>query len=376
MKIALVVCAWPPYAGGIANSAYHISQLLGEQHEVVNFTPTTLTPWLKRGHGAFLPQLLWRLKNFDYIYLHYPFFGTAEVIWLFKLLHKKKPKLIIHYHMDVKNNSLIAKILSWPSLYLRNSLLNQADIIVSASLDYIKNSQIKKYYFAHQEKFQEIPFSLDLNKFKPKNLHQRSTSKIVTYAQEIVHYINDKFIKKNKLNLLFVGGLDRAHYFKGIEVLLHSLAKVEQSNWRLNIVGDGDNRSKYEKLSNSLQLGDKIKFSGKLGNENLVRAYQEADLLILPSINNNEAFGIVLIEALACGVPVLASDLPGVRSVFANWQEGLLVAPGSIDDLKNKLEFILTHENLRQKMAYAARELTEKKYDQNKVKKNLEELFK
>ncbi|MFA6995487.1 MAG: glycosyltransferase family 4 protein [Patescibacteria group bacterium] len=375
MKIAAVVCAWPPYVGGMANSAYQISQLLGEQHEVTNFTPTTLSPWLKKGHGAFLPQLLWRLNKFDYIYFHYPFFGTSEVIWLFKLLHKNKPKLIIHYHMDVKSQRLITKILSLPSLGLRHALLKQAEIIVTASLDYIKNSQIKKYYFAHPEKFQEIPFGLNLTKFKPKNLHQLAENKVIAYAQEIVHYINDKFIKKNRREFLFVGGLDQAHYFKGIDVLLHALAVVKSSDWRLTIIGDGSKRQEYEKLTQELQLTAKIRFVGKMSDADLLRSYQEADLLLLPSINNNEAFGLVLIEALACGVPVIASDLPGVRRVFNNWQEGLLVTPGSVNDLKNKLEFILDHEDLRQKMALAARQLAVRKYDKDKMKENLEKLF-
>ncbi len=375
MKIASIACAGPPNAGGIGNSAYRISKLLSEQEEVVDFNPETIKPWLRKGHGAFIPQLLWRLKSFDYIYLHYPFFGTAEIVCLFKLFHKKRPKLIIHYHMDVKPSGLITKIFSWPSLILRQTLLKQADTIVIASLDYIKSSQIKKYYFAHPKKFREIPFSLDLHKFQPKRLNQATNNEIIAYTKKIIHYINDKFIKKSRLNLLFVGGLDRAHYFKGIEILLLALSKLKTLNWRLTIIGEGDKRASYEKLNLKLQLTTRVYFAGKLNDADLIRNYQNADLLILPSINSNEAFGLVLIEALACGVPLIASDLPGVRQVFTNWREGLLVAPGDVADLKNKLEFIFNHENLRREMAQATRKLAEKKYDQNKMKIALEKLF-
>ncbi len=376
IKVASIVCAWPPAAGGIGNSAYQINQLLSDRVEIVNFTPgKNLRPWLQKGHGAFLPQLLWRLKDFDYLYFHYPFFGTSEIIYLFKKLHKKRPKLIIHYHMDVKNSGLLSKILSLPSRILRRSLLNQADIIVTASLDYIKHSQIRKYYFAHPEKFREIPFSLDLQKFQPKSLNQSSSNGLISYAQKIVHYVNNEFIKKNQRQLLFVGGLDRAHYFKGLEVLFIALSKLKTKNWKLVIVGEGDRRKHYEKLSEKLALTKKIEFRGKLSATDLIRTYQEADLLLLPSINTNEAFGLVIIEALACGVPVIASNLPGVRQVFNNEQEGLLVNPGNSEDLKNKLEFILNHENSRRKMAQAARELAEKRYDQEKIKKDLESLF-
>lgn len=375
MKIASVVCAFPPYSGGMGNSAQRIGRLLAEKHEVVYFTPNTLHPWLHYGHGAFLPQLLWKLKDFDYIYLHYPFFGTAEVVWLYKLLGGKA-KLIIHYHMDVKNITAAAKILSWPSLMVRRSLLDRADVIVAASLDYIKNSQIKKYYNEHPEKFREIPFGLDITTWQPSDVNRPAQNRIMAKAQEIVQFINDKFIKKNRLDLLFVGGLDRAHYFKGVKILLSALAELQSYDWRLTIVGDGELRAGYETQAEELGIAKRVNFTGKLCDADLIRAYQAADLFVLPSINTNEAFGLVLTEALACGVPVIASDLPGVRSVFTNYQEGLLAEPGNITDLANKIEFIFNNEDLRRQMAVAARHLAEKKYDLKIMKAKLNELIK
>ncbi len=374
MKIASIVCAFPPYAGGIGNSAYEINKLLEGKHEITTFTPSTLKPWLRLGHGAFLPQLFWRLNKFDYIYLHYPFFGTAEVVWFFKLFFRR-PKLIIHYHMDVRGLSPLARFLSLPSRLVRRSLLNQAETIVTASLDYIKSSQIKNYYEAHKSKFREIPFGIDLEKFQPKLLNRPLDNKIIARAQEIVHYVNDKFIKRDRLNLLFVGGLDQAHYFKGVGVLLNSLVIVTHRNWRLKIVGEGDLRPYYENLSDRLNIRKQIEFTGKLSDTELVRAFQNADLFILPSINSNEAFGLVLIEALACGVPVIASNLPGVRRVFSDHEQGLLIEPGDKIDLKNKLEFIFNNEEMRRIMALSARRLAKTKYDKNKMKSCLEILF-
>lgn len=375
MKIASIVCAWPPYAGGIGNSAQQINQLLEEKHELTTFTPSTIKPWLRYGHGAFIPQLFWKLNKFDYIYLHYPFFGTAEIVWFFKLFFRR-PKLIIHYHMDVKNFNLFTKFFSLPSRLIRRALLNQAETIVTASLDYIKDSQIKNYYQKHTNKFQEIPFGRDLNKFQPKVINHPLDNKIIARAKEIVHYINDKFIKRDRLNLLFVGGLDRAHYFKGVEILLNSLVVVNPKKWRLKIVGDGDLRPYYEALAERLKLNEQVEFSGKLNETELIRAFQSADLFILPSINGNEAFGLVLVEALACGVPVIASNLPGVRRVFTDHIEGLLFEPGDSEDLKKKLEFIFNNEEVRRVMSLAARRLAEEKYDLNKMKTRLENLFK
>jgi len=374
MKIASIACAWPPYAGGIGNSASQISQLLADRHEVVNFYPGNPKPWLQYGHGAFLPQLLWRLRRFDYIYLHYPFFGTAEVVWFYKLFFRQ-PKLIIHYHMDVRNLSLAAKLLSLPSRLIRSSLLNQAEIIVSASLDYIKSSQIKNYYAAHPEKFREIPFGIDLDEFRPRTMKRSSDNRAVAKAKEMINFINERFIKKNRFDLLFVGGLDRAHYFKGVDILIDALANTRTDNWRLKIVGDGDRRSGYETLARDLGIADKIEFAGQLDRADLIRSYQNADLLVLPSINNNEAFGLVLIEALACGVPVLASDLPGVRRVFNNYQEGWLAEAGNKQDLKQKLEFILTDTEKWREMPEAARRLAEKKYGLGLMAERLNDLF-
>jgi glycosyltransferase involved in cell wall biosynthesis len=375
MKIASIVCAFPPYAGGMGNSANRISQILRTDHEVVDFTPYNTKPWLKYGHGSVLGSLLWRLASFDYIYLHYPYFGTAEIVWLFKMFHKKT-KLIIHYHMDVAGLNPWAQVLSWPSRLIRSALLNQADMIVTASLDYIKHSQIKKYYAAYPEKFREIPFAVNLEKFRPHDLKQPAGNSLLAKAKEIVNFVSAKFIKKDRFDLLFVGGLDTAHYFKGVDILLRAVAALKEFNFELVIAGEGDKRQEYEALAASLNLHKQVKFVGKLDDPQLIRAYQKADLLILPSINNNEAFGIVLIEALACGVPVIASNLPGVRSVFNNYEEGWLVEPGDQADLENKLRIFLNDPERARKMAEKARLLAETKYGEELMKNKLKELFK
>ena len=375
MKIAQVVCAFPPYAGGIGNSAYKIETILKTKHEVFTFTPQTTRPLVQKGHGAILVQLLWRLKKFDYIYLHYPFFGTAEIIWLFKIFNQKT-KLIIHYHMDVENKSWLNKILSIPSQLVRESLLKKADLIISASFDYIKHSQIKNFYQSHPEKFKEIPFGVDTTKFIPKEINLPSDNSLIAKTKKIIQQVNELFIKRDRLDLIFVGGLDSAHYFKGVDILLKSLAFLKsERKWHLNIIGEGDLRPEYEALSKRLGLEKKVDFLGKLNETELIKNLQNSDLLILPSINSNEAFGLVLIEALACGVPVIASDLPGVRSVFTNLKEGLLVEPGKMEDLSAKIDFILENESLRKRMSQAARQKAIDKYDQNKIKQMYEDLF-
>lgn len=373
IKIANISCVYPPQAGGIANSAKRTENLLASKFAVESFYPDNLKPWIRRGYGAFSPSLFLKLRKFDYIYLHYPFFGTAEIVWFFKIFHKK-PKLIIHYHMDVKNLKLMEKILSIPSRLILNSLLRQSETIVSASLDYIKNSGIKKYYKKNPEKFKEIAFALDLEKFKPKDLKQKDPNNLISKTKELINFVNEKFIKRNKVEFIFVAGLDSAHYFKGLSNLLKALSLI-RLDWRLNIVGDGNLRESYEKESYILGLEKKVIFHGKLSDPDLLRAYQEADCLVLPSINSNEAFGLVLIEAMACGLPVIASNLPGVRTVFQDEKQGFLVEPNNVNDLREKLEKIALDKNLRKKMSLAARNYTYEKYDIKKMQKSLESLF-
>jgi glycosyltransferase involved in cell wall biosynthesis len=350
MKIAQIVCAFPPYSGGIGNSAYDDQIILTKQWQLETFYPEKKPgPYLRYGHGAFWPSLLKKLKKFDLIFLHYPFFGTAEIVYLFKLLHPRTP-LIIHYHMDVKNFSWLTKLLSLPGLALRNKVLKKADKIICASLDYIKESQIKNFYQKNKGKFIEIPFGVKIDEFQP----------------------NLKF-EKNGQRILFVGGLDKAHYFKGLDLLLSSLAGIKQ-NFELNIVGTGDLEIYYQQQSQKLGLNSQVNFLGKLNGANLQKMYQESDFFVLPSINRNEAFGLVLIEALASGLPVIASRLPGVRTVFIDNQEGLYFTPNSKDDLQLAIEKMLDLE--RQKyMSIKARQLALSKYNQTDMAKKIISLF-
>ncbi|PKM91844.1 hypothetical protein CVU82_01395 [Candidatus Falkowbacteria bacterium HGW-Falkowbacteria-1] len=362
MKIAQVVCVYPPYAGGIGASAYKLQEIIGERCESFVFTSKQKTDnekneaeiiriksFLKLGHGSILWQLLWKLKKFDLIYFHFPFFGTSFIIWLFKIINPNK-RLIIQYHMDVKQKNFLYKLLSLPEELIKRSLFEKAEKIVCSSLDYIKNSQIKKYYLVWPEKFVEIPFFVDTIKFHPD--------------------INKKANKKNK-DILFIGGLDKAHYFKGVDILIQAFSQANLENTELLISGEGELKKEYQKLVKDLKLENKVKFIGKLNSEELINNYQKADVLVLPSINSNEAFGIVLIEAMACGTPVIASNLPGVRSVFENNKSGLLIEAKNIEDLKNKLENIMADNKSRENMGEEAYELVLKKYEQKIVSEKI-----
>lgn len=358
MKIAQVVCVYPPCIGGIGTAAEKLQKIFSSHYETFVFTVKNneskqdlnniikIKPIFKLGHGAILFSLLKKLKKIDIIYFHYPFFGTGLIIWLFKILNPDK-KIIIHYHMDVKQKNLLYRLLSLAEEIIKKSLFKKSNLIISASLDYIKNGQMKKIYEKYPQKFIEIPFSINTEEFKPK----------------------DNIENKDK-TILFVGGLDKAHYFKGVNILLQAAALIKNIEFKLKLIGSGDLLEDFKKIAQDLKISDKTIFLGKVNKEELIKNYQEAKVLVLPSINNNEAFGIVLIEAMACGTPVIASNLPGVRSVFENNKSGLLIEPGNINDLKNKLEIIL-NEDKSNEMGKNAYQLIREKYSDEVIKEKI-----
>src|SRR3989338_2785979 len=345
MRIAQIVCTFPPYRGGIGNSVYNIAETLSDlDHEVTIFTPEyeyseeennltdpladaegkftveRLKPIFKYGNGAFIPQLFFKLNNFDIVHLHYPFYGALKAVLLKKLLSGKKMKLILYYHMDNKAKGLKGFIFYLYKILFLPILARAAKIITCASVDYIKHSNLGKYYRLKPSKFKQISFGVNLDQF-------------VTYHDNL----NDN---REHHVLLFVGGLDQAHYFKGLENLIKALTEITKnpqfSSTVLNVVGQGNLLEYYKKRARDSGVEKLVFFHEQVDNNKLVDFYNYCDCLVLPSTNQAEAFGLVLLEAMACSRPVIASNLPGVRSVFKNRKQGLLVEPGNLKDLVSK----------------------------------------
>lgn len=365
MKIAHIVCVFPPYKGGIGKSAHDFASMMSSVgNEVDIYTPLyssfeareeysklkihRVKSFFKLGNGAFIPRLFFELKKYDLIYLHYPFFGGAEIVWLFGIFNKKT-KIILHYHMDVMGLSLLFRILSIPSKLIERKLLKRADLITVGSLDYLEGSQIKNYYTRNKEKFRETFFPVDTEKF-----YLRSGNKNLDIK-----------------SILFVGGLDKAHYFKGLNVLIDALSQIkERTDWKLQIVGRGELIDEYKERCQKVGIDDRVQFLNSVSDEELPSVYRESDFFVLPSINKGEAFGIVLLEALSSGLPVIASNLAGVRSVFSS-KEGFLVVPDDKNDLRIKIEKMLDNNELLKKMSVNSRELAEEKYSYKSVRRKI-----
>jgi len=373
MKIAQIVCVFPPYGGGIGNVAANLSlHLANLGHEVTVFTPEynrleddfdqtrpyqvrRLPAMIKFGNAALIPSLTKKLNQFDIIDLHLPFLGSAGLVALYKRLHWKKTKLIIHYHMD-----LIGKDLIYESIFaVQHHLftvpeLLWADKIIVSSHDYLINSNIKSIYRKYPKKFTVIPFGVDTKLFYPMSKDGKLTK---------------EYELQNKKVIMFVGGLDDAHYFKGVDYLIKACAILikKGKDIRLLIVGKGNLVSSYKNLTKTLGIEDKVVFTGFVNDKDLPQYYNLADVFVLPSISESEAFGIVLLEAMACAKPVIASDLPGVREVVGQGKTGLLAKPKNEKDLSEKISTLLSDEDLYVRMSRDALLAVKNEYDWNKV---------
>ncbi len=385
MKIAQVVCVFPPYKGGIGTMAYNHAKSLAENgHEVTVFTPEykgdkdviehrdgftihRIVPFLKFGNGAILLKVIKQLKEFDVIHLHYPFFGTAEILWLLKKIKKDNLKLVLTYHMDIVGGIFLRPFFYFHTKFIMPRIVKSADKIIVTSNDYASHSNIKKLFFRIPDKFIDIPPEVDTQHF--------------IYDSEFNSILNKLNLNKSKDKiLLFVGGLDKAHYFKGVEFLIDSFNVLKRSfeheSLKLVIVGDGDLKVRYEKKVIENGLKDDIIFAGNVDYNDLVKYYSLSDITILPSIDKSEAFGIVLIESLSCSTPVIASNLPGVRTVVSDGVDGYVVKVKNEGELAFSIKQLLFNEEKRLEFGVKGREKVVSNFNKEIVVKKLIELYK
>ena len=315
MKIVQISCSGMPSSGGMGRSAFNHTQALrrdGHQAELYTLPPLPteakkISYLFKFGKAAWGARLGQVLVGADVVHLHLPFFGVADSVAAWK---KRNPSMLLvaTYHMDAVGTGLKSHYIKWWYKNRLKKIIDLCDGIAVTSEDYVSGSHLADYIDV--EKCKNMPLRVDTDLFKPA------------------------LIVQGEPYILFVGGLDEAHYFKGVDILLEAVKKSGITLW---IVGDGSKKQAYQKKAARLGISDKVQFKGRLSDEELVRAYQGATALALPSTDGSEAFGLVLIEALACGTPVIASDLPGVRKVVFDSGAGQLVAPGDVESLSSAL---------------------------------------
>lgn len=167
-------------------------------------------------------------------------------------------------------------------------------------------------------------------------------------------------VERTGRDLLFVGRLEER---KGVKFLLEAMAqlKARGSDVRLNIVGNGPQKEALQRQTAALSLEAVVTFAGTQDEAGVAEALRHADLLVVPSLS--EGLPVVIMEALASGVPVVASDVDGIPELVRDGETGWLVPPADQQVLAESMEQLLVDPGLRQRMGAAGRQLVASEYD-------------
>jgi len=358
VKIAHVVSTYPPYKGGMGRVAFEYTERLRARgHDVHVYTPRyretlddpeyvhRVPSPIHMGNAGVVPSLFRRLSGFDIIHLHYPFFGGAEPVIVRKAVRNDQ-KLVITYHMDAVANGLRGVVFEAHRRVLFPWIISRADRVLVSSREYGQTSALADVD-GIMDRVEVHPFGVDLDRFHPG-------------AEDALK--NELKIPADVPVLFFVGGLDAAHHFKGLPVLLEALQGMDSRAWHCIVIGDGELRASFEATAAEYGCHHRMHFLGNVSDKELPRYYRLADIHCFPSTERAEAFGLVALEAAASGVPCVASDLPGVRSVVLDGETGMLVPPGNAEKLRESLVLLLDEKELRQKLGFSARKRAEAEF--------------
>lgn len=260
----------------------------------------------------------------DVVHLHMPF-PLGDIACL---LSGFKGKIVVWWHSDIVRQKKVM-------LFYRpimEKLLKRADVIIVATQGHIDGSD---YLPKYSSKCVIIPYGVD--------------RKIAKRADEYVG--KARITNKKTANMLFVG---RLVYYKGCDILLDAFKQTEGAE--LTIIGEGKLKEELIRKSELMGLSKKVHFLGKVDNERLIKAYEECDILILPSVAKSEAFGLVQIEAMSFGKPVINTNLAsGVPHVSLDSITGLTVPPNDVQALAHAMKWMIEHEDERVEMGRKAR---------------------
>ncbi len=311
--------------------------------------------------SAELPRLLAQERP-DVTHLHFPYpFGEVSH-WLLRYLpswervarfsravpapatvavtNRSHAPTIITYHSDVVRQKVIGTlyrpVMRWG--------LRQAKAILATSPNYVVSSP---ELVRLGSKCLVLPLGIDVERFAapPRTRRERPT-------------------------LLFVG---RHRYYKGLSDLLKAMPEI---NADLIVAGDGPMRPGWERLAGELMLGEKVRFLGTVPDDELATLYRSADIFVLPASARSEAFGIVLLEAMAAGLPCVTTELgTGTSYVVQDGVSGLVVPVRTPPALAEALNRLLADEALRARMGEAGQARARREFRQETMVERVEAVY-
>jgi rhamnosyl/mannosyltransferase len=297
--------------------------------ESVNGVPVTrAASWLRVGSVRFAPALIVLLRQVetDILVLHEP----NPMALLAFALARPAHRLAVWYHSEVLRPRWRYKLIYEP--FLRVPFLRASRIVVSSPALPEHAAALR----AHASRCEVIPFGLDVHPAPAPEGHPAVAAVRARWSGPLV---------------LFVG---RLVPYKGVEFLLRALPDAGVG---AVIVGDGPLRSALQDLARQLGVDSRTFFTGAVDDGEVAAWYGACDIFVLPSITRAEAFGLVQLEAMARGKPVVSTRLPtGVPWVNVDGHTGLTVPPGDSAALAEALRRLAVDEPLRRRMGRAARD--------------------
>ncbi len=279
------------------------------------------------GAVAFCPMMPFHLarEDADVIVLHEP--NPMALVSYF--LARPRGRLIVWYHSDVIRPGWRYRLFYRP--FLRFALSRAVRIVVSSPALGATAPELEDF----QAKCKVIPFGVEA----PDPADLEAT---VQRAGEIRR-------EANKSIVLFVG---RLVPYKGVDVLLEALSGLDAVAL---IVGQGPLRARLEEQSRALLVADRVRFLGSVDDDELAALYRACNVFVLPSVTRQEAFGVVQLEAMAAGKPVVSTDLgTGVGWVNRDGETGYVVPPRNVRALHDALARLLSDPVLQKRMGAAA----------------------
>ena len=276
-------------------------------------------------------------KNADIVHIHVPFPLADAAL----LLSGFRGKVVVSWHSDIVKQK---KLMLFYKPFM-NYLLKRADVILTATEGHVRHSL---YLPPYSEKCRVLPYGIVPGDYLS-----------VTRRP----FLTEKASDKNCVKVFFTG---RLVYYKGVDVLLKAFTKVK--NCELFIAGTGEMGPQLRKYAAEHGMKNKIHFLGFLPDEELRQAYADCDIFVLPSVAPSEAFGIVQLEAMVYGKPVINTALPsGVPYVSIHGQTGLTVAPRSPKALAEAINLLAEDKELREKYGKAAAERVMSEFSEDRI---------
>lgn len=257
----------------------------------------------------------------DIVHIHLPN-PTAVLAYL---VSNHSGRLVFTYHSDIIRQKVLSALIQ-PMLDIA---FRRARAIIATSPNYIEHSPVLRRF---RDRCRVVPLGIDLPSF-----HHADCAAV------------DRIRRQYGPNLLLSVG--RHVYYKGFEYLVRAM---QHAPGKLLLIGNGPLRPQLESLIAALNLTDRVVLLGEVGD--LLPYYHACDVFILPSIARSEAFGIVQMEAMACGKPVINTDLPsGVPFVSPAGVTGLCVPPADAARLAEAIRTLIGDPGLRSRLGAQAR---------------------